>query len=151
MKSVRLPADLATEAERLARELGLTFSDLVEAGLRRQIGWRPNSTVELLAACAESLRDRYPQGRSFPQDVTRELFREVQTVKRLRGLYDAAVAGPDGKISEALRDVLHRRVGKMVKAVLDAEVIGRSLAINAAGELIKTHALLSAKRKRAKP
>jgi len=144
-KSVRLPADLAAEAERRADELGLAFSDLVEAGLRRQVGWPANATIELLEACADSLRSMFPKRQRFPQDVTLKMFRSIRLNGRLRAIYDAAILGPDGKVSELSRDAVHRRLGKMVKAVLDAEVIGRSAPVEAGVELIRTHALLAPK------
>jgi hypothetical protein len=141
-KSLRLAADLAEAAEQRAAELGLTFSDLVEAGLRRAVGWSPNAVTEFVEACADALKARYPNRQGFPQTVTLDVFREIRSDERLRALYDAAIRDSRDEVSDLARDSVHRRIGKMVKAVLDARVIGRSVPLDASVELIKTHALL---------
>jgi hypothetical protein len=141
LKSLRLPADLAGAAEQRARERGLTFSDLVEAGLRQQVGWPTNPMFDLIEVITEDLLERFPHKRGFPQDVTLDVFRGVRAEKRLWKLYEAATTAPDGKPSDLAKDTLHRRIGKTVKAVLDANVVGRSVELGD-DELIKTHALL---------
>jgi hypothetical protein len=149
LKSLRLAADVADAAEQYAQKRGLTFSDVVEAGLRQQIGWRPNPMFELVEAIAKDLRRRFPTKRGFPPDVTLDVFHRVKANRRTWNLYQAAIAGPDGSTSDVARDSVHRRVGKTVKAVLDAEVVGRSADLGSES-LIKTHALLAPRRRTAK-
>ena len=78
------------------------------------------------------------------QDVTLEVFRHLRGDEALRARYLAAIDRGDGFADESLRSTLHRRIGKRVKAVLGAEVVGRSLPLDPAVELIRSFALLRA-------
>lgn len=138
-KTVRLPEPLAEAAEAAALQLGLTFNDIVEVALSIHLKMPANKGHAVLIAVRDHLVAAYPNQRGFPQDVTLDVFRRIQSDKHLWSLYQAAV-GPN---DEAARDSLHRKIGKAVKAVLGAKVDGRSLPLDPAVELIRSHALLS--------
>lgn len=137
-KTVRLPDPLAEAAEAAALQLGLTFNDIVEVALSSHLQMPANKGHAVLMAVRDHLVETYPIQRGFPQDVTLEVFRHIQSDKHLWSLYQAAV----GQDDEAARDSLHRKIGKAVKAVLGAKVVGRSLPLDPAVELIRSHALL---------
>ena len=46
------------------------------------------------------------------------------------------------RLDERARDSLHRRIGRLVKQVLRARAVERSLPLNPTVELIRSHALL---------
>lgn len=142
MKSLRLPRSLVDEAERHARGLGLTFADIVEAGLRREVGMKPNVRTELLKDLALLVSGLYPSKKGFPPDVTLVVVRQMRDDKALKSAYDEAIRDEDGQIDDGARAILHRQIGLLVKRVLDAKVIGRSNPLDPVVELIKTHALL---------
>lgn len=142
-KTIRLPASTVELAEQRAEAEGLTFNDIVDLAVARHLGVPANPAFEVLEAVREFLQAEYPSRRAFPQDVTLRVFRHIQADESLRALYVAATAGADGETDEALRDALHRRIGKRVKAVLGAKVTGRSLPLDPAIELIRSHALLA--------
>jgi len=141
-KTLRLPSDLVQAAEVRAEEIGLNLSDIVEAALAEHLGLPRNQSFEVLAAVRDHLLARYPRRQGFPRDVTLTVFRHIQTDPGLQSLYRSAVVDPDGSLDETARDSLHRRIGKLVKQVLRARVVGRSLPLDPAVELIRSHALL---------
>ena len=139
-KTVRLPETLAVAVENCGADLGLTFTDVVERALRAHLGLPTDPALDLMAQIRLRLRARYPDLTGFPQDVTLEVFKDIRDLKPLRELYDRALDS-GGDAEEALAS-LHRRIGKGVKLVLKATVVGRSLPLNAEEVLIQTHALL---------
>ena len=142
-KTIRLPAAMAELAEQAAIDEGLTFNDIVEIAVAKHLGLPLNPAFELLEAVRDYLQAEYPPGGAFPQDVTRRVFRHLRTNKKLWAKYLAAIEGKDGQADERLRGAVHRRIGKRVKAVLGAVVVGRSLPLDPAVELIRSHALLA--------
>ncbi len=142
VKSVRLPRQVVEATELKAVSLGLTFADIVEAGLRKEIGMDANPRMELLKQIAQWLTNQYPNKDSFPQDVTLSVFRQIRDDLAIRKDYQAAITDPSGKENDDLRWTLHRQIGQCVRRVLDARVIGRSVELDPKVELIKTHALL---------
>ena len=142
MKSVRLPKALVDAVEQRAEVLGLTFADLVEAGLRQEVGMKPNPRTQLLKDLALLVMGLYPKRTGFPPEVTLLIVRAMRADSALVGMYDVAIRNAKGRVDEGLKAVLHRQIGQMVKRVLGATVIGRSNPLDPAVELIKTHALL---------
>ena len=142
IKSVRLSRSLVDVVERHAVELGLTFADIVDAGLRKEVGMAVNARTEVLKGVAEWLRDNYPNKKNFPQNVTLLVFRHIQSDPTLSRDYAAAIRDDDGSVEKYRRQTLHRLVGQAVRRVLDAKVIGRSIELDPDVELIQTHALL---------
>ncbi len=142
-KTLRLPSDLVQAAQARAEETGLNLSDMVEAALAEYLGLPRNQGFAVLEAVRTHLLQRYPRRQTFPQDVTLRVFRHIQTDEALQALYRAAVMDPDGALDETARDSLHRRIGKLVKQVLRARVVGRSLPLDPTVDLVRSHALLA--------
>lgn len=142
MKSVRLPESLVREIELKAEELGLTFADLVETSLRKEMGMRATSKVELMTGITDWLNVMYPRQEGFPEDVTLLVFRQIQVDEGMISDYDAAIRDDDGTVDERIKGSLHRQIGQQVRRVLKARVKGRSIELDPGIELIKTHALL---------
>lgn len=139
-KTVRLTEAMVDAAERWGSALGLTFADVVELALIRHLGLDDDPSFELVVAVRDYLLEKYPDRLGFPQDVTLEVFKHIRDDRELRALYAQAVAaGPDKDQAVAS---LHRRLGKAVKLVLNATVVGRSLPLDPEQFLITTHALL---------
>ena len=141
-KTLRLPSELIEAAEQRAASIGLNLSDIVEAALADHLGLPRNKSFEVLEAVRDHLLDLYPHRQGFPRDVTLTVFRHIQADNHLSDLYRAAVHAADGSFDESARDSLHRRIGRLVKQVLRAQVVGRSLPLDPAVELIRSHALL---------
>jgi hypothetical protein len=80
--------------------------------------------------------------KSFPQNVTLQVFRQIRSDKTLFKKYQKAIANSERQPDDQKQAQVNRRIGKMVKRVLKAKVIGRSLPLNRKEELIETHALL---------
>lgn len=139
-KTVRLTEAMVDAAERWGSALGLTFTDVVELALISHLNLAGNPSFELVEAVRDYLLGKYPERLDFPQDVTLEVFKHIRDDTKLRALYEQALAaGPDRE--EAVAS-LHRRLGKAVKLVLNATVVGRSLPLDPVEFLITTHALL---------
>jgi hypothetical protein len=143
VKSVRLSRQVVEATERMAMSLGLTFADIVEAGLRKEIGMDANPRMEVLKQVANWLTGQYPNKNGFPQDVTLLVFRQIQDDEGLRNAYKAALIDHSGVENDDLKWTLHRQIGQCVRRVLNARVIGRSIELDPEVELIKTHALLA--------
>jgi len=141
-KTVRLRHDVVDAATARADELGITFTNLVESALRHFLDLGGNAPFELLEKVRDHLIALYPDRRGFPRDVTLEVFRAIRDDQDLWRLYVAATRDPDGEIETSARDSLHRRIGRTVKVVLGARVVGRSLLLDPEVELISSHALL---------
>lgn len=141
VKTVRLTPEVVEASAARAAELGLTFSDLVEAAMGQFLGVR-DPAFDVLEAVRGRLLDQYPDRKDFPQNVTLTVFQTIRADPGIWSLYEEAVNDDDGKLVIRARDSLHRRIGKAVKTVLDAEVVGRSLPLDAEVELINSHALL---------
>jgi len=127
-------------AQQEALQLGLTFNDVVEAAMAAHLDMSGNKIHLVLQAVRDYLVAAYPDRRGFPQDVTLRVFRHIRDDEHMWSLYQAAV----GQNDESVRDSLHRKIGKAVKSVLGATVVGRSLPLDSAVELIRSHALLVA-------
>jgi acetylornithine deacetylase/succinyl-diaminopimelate desuccinylase-like protein len=141
-KTIRLPVGLVRLAEARAAELGLAFNDIVEKAMTTHFDLPHNPSFDVLEAVRDHLQSQYPDRRGFPQDVTLEVFHHIQADEHLRSLYDAATTDEDGQAVDSLRGSLHRRIGRSVKAVLGAKVVGRSLPLDPEKDLISSHALL---------
>jgi hypothetical protein len=141
--TVRLPREVVDAAEAKAGELGVTLGDLIDAGLRRELGMKPNPKLQFLLDVAERLRADVPNRKSFRSDVTLQVFHAIRDDASLRSSYDQLISGPDGTINDRAKEDIHRKVGKLVPRVLGAKVMGRSLPLDPAVHLIKTHALLA--------
>lgn len=146
-RSVRLPLALVETLESRAAAMGLTFNDLVADILLKEVGAERNPATVLLVELRSWLHDHYKM-HNFPQDVTLQLFRAIRGDRELLRLYQAAIKDEAGKRDEHRKAALHRRIGKMVKMQLDAEVVGRSPLLDREVELIESYAFLKPTRRR---
>lgn len=141
-RTIRLRAALVRAADQDANELGLSFNDIVDRALAAHLQMPHHPAFDLLQAIRGLLLEKYPDRLRYPQTVTLEVFRDIRARKDLWSLYEAATTDEEGRPSEPLRDALHRRIGRAVKAILGAKVVGRSLPLDPEKELIRSHALL---------
>jgi len=141
-KSIKLPRELVDAVEHRANELGLTFADVLEAGLRKEVNMPTNPRTDLLTQVGQWLLEQYPDKKGFPAEVTLTVFRKIKADSSFWTVYEAAITNSSGEEDESLRWTLHRQIGQAVRRVLDAQVIGRSVELDPEVELIKTHALL---------
>ena len=141
-KTVRLSSTIVDPAEVKADQLGLNFNDIVEIAMAAYLGLAKNRSFALLEAVRDYLLKTYPDRKGFPQDVTLTVFKHIRANKKMWRIYKEATTDEDGNFDESARDSLHRRIGKAVKTVLGAKVVGRSLPLDPAKELIRSHALL---------
>ncbi len=142
VRSVRLPPEVMAAAEVKASELGLTFNDVVEVALRRMLDMKTDAKTELMIEIAQRLRDRFPRRTGFPNHVTRDVFHDIRDDEDLKKLYDEAIRGEDGTVDENKKGTVHKQVGHLVRRVLGAKVVGRSLPLDPEVDLIGSHALL---------
>lgn len=141
-KSFRLPGDLVTAAEERAADLGITLTDLLADALAKELNMPRQPTTALSAEVSAMILTTYDR-RSFPTDVTLDVFRRIRDDAGLRKLYDQAIDDGTGAPDRHRRWSVHRRIGRIVKRRLRAKVVGRSLPLDPAVELIETHALLA--------
>ncbi len=137
-KTIRLPSEVVTAAVHRAEELGLTFTHIVEVALREHLGLDDDPAYKLVLDIRDYLRESYTD--DFPQDVTLRVFHRIQSNEEWAALYLRALEGDD---RDRLLAALHRRIGKAVRLILGAKVIGRSLPLDPVENLIKSHALLA--------
>lgn len=143
LRTFRLDPRLVKRVEEHADQLGLSFTDVLETALAREVNLRDGraDAAELLREITAFVGATYsPQ--SFPEDITRIVFERICGEEALRQLYDAAIVRDDGHVDEHKRAELHRRIGRLVKRLLDASVVGRSETLDREEHLIETHALL---------
>lgn len=145
VKSVRIDRDLADRAATEADVLGVTFSELVAVSLKRTLGEEPEPGYVFAQEIAFWLRENYGTG-DFPEDVTLRVFHRIRDFPQWRAEYQQLIRGIDGGVDYDALIALHRRIGRLVLRVLDAEVIGRSEPLDPEEHLIKSHALLRPKR-----
>ncbi len=143
MKTVRVARDVLEAAQAKADELGVTLNDIIDAGLRKELGMKPNPKLQFLSDVAERLRADFPSKKAFPNDVTLRVFHAIRDDPGLRSSYEQLIGARGGGINEQAKEDIHRQIGKLVPRVLGAKVMGRSLPLDPAVHLIKTHALLA--------
>lgn len=139
--AMRLPADVVAGVKEQADRRGLNFNEGVVFCIRGFLQLPQDPAIPLLDALStwvESTFDKH----NFPEDVTLQTFRHVRDTASLRAMYDTAIRDAAGNIDKGTLGKLHRRIGALVRHILDARVAGRSVEYDPAIELIKTHALL---------
>ena len=137
--SARVPLELADAIEAEAAKTGLSVNEVVNDALAGRFSFRADPMAQVLRKAL--LFARRLDKRAFPQDVTLRAVREIRD--RHRRIYDAAIMDSKGAVDQRRRAALHRRIGLTVKRTLGAKVVGRSLALDPAVELISSCALLA--------
>jgi hypothetical protein len=142
IKTVRLPAELIERAQDEADALGVSFNEFTVYALGVALGGQPgDASMAFLKDVAAWVRMRFSKA-DFPPDVTLVVFHHIQEDGILWDRYLKVVSDETGERDSALVTSLHRRIGRMVKRVLGAEVFGRSLPLDPDEHLIQSHALL---------
>lgn len=137
-KTVRLPAEVVEAAEHWGDALGLSFTDVVEMALRDKLPDLGDSPAFTLLTAVRDWLETFDK-QDFPQDVTLRVFQHIQDDPQLWQLYLRAT---DDRSDSAKVGSVHRRIGKAVKLVLGAKVVGRSLPLDPDEHVIQSHALL---------
>ncbi len=135
--TVRLPKDVADAAKQKADDITVSVSEEITEVLANHYGLPSNPKIALLRDVAKHVKDNYDPG-NFSSEVILEVFRHIRDTPMLRGKYDAAVLGSDGKVHERRRQQLHQQIAKTVKRVLNAEVFARSVPLTTTDDLIKS-------------
>jgi hypothetical protein len=140
--TARIPVSLIERAEVLANEAGMSLNDLLVHALDRELGGGGDPMIRLLAALRTWVRNTFEAG--FPVDVTLKTFQHLRADPVLWSAYEKCICDANGNLVPERRSGLHRRIGLLVKRVLKAEVVGRSLPLNVKEHLISSYALLQA-------
>ena len=141
VKTVRLPTELAARVEEESASVGLTFNDYAVYALERLLSnsHEPDASFPFLRQLAKWTGETYG-GKPFPNTVTLEVFHHIRDTKDLREAYDRLLANDVDR--QAIRS-LHRRIGLMVKRVLNAKVEGRSAPRDPRKDLVTTFSYLA--------
>lgn len=135
VKTVRIPEELFREVENSAKKQGSNFNDTVVTALRRYLGLPSEDGTLFIQKVFNWVVQTYRQD-DFPEDVTRQVFQHIQKDPELLVEYHQVTRRREDK------ETINRKIGKMVKQTLNAEVIGRSLPLPRGEELITSYALL---------
>jgi len=141
IKSVRLPDELAERISREADQLGVTFNALVVNALNESLGDGGDKSIDLLKELSSWLRQNYSP-KSFPSNITFQTFQHIIREKRLRKQYDGIIHKGSGEKDFKALISLHRRIGRLVKTVLKADVNGRIIGLDPGKYLIKSYSKL---------
>lgn len=137
VKTVRIPTELCQQVESWAKKTGSNFNDTVITALRAHIGLPSEAGVLFIHRIFDWVVKTYKKS-EFPENVTHKAFQHIQNTPELLKEYQQITMQRENK------EIINRRIGKMVKQALDAEVVGRSLPLGKE-ELITTYALLRPK------
>lgn len=135
VKTVRIPTELFEDVEKAARQQGSNFNDTVINSLRAYLGFPSDEGAVFIQKIYKWVISRWPID-DFPENVTQLVFRHIQETPALFKNYQTATRDREQ------REIINRKIGKMVKQALNATVIGRSLPITGTNELITSYALL---------
>lgn len=141
-KTVRLPDALLAAAEARAADLGVTFTDVLADALAKELSMTRDPSIVLLTQLSAFITQTFDP-RSFPPDATLITVRHVRDDVGLRGPYEQAIRDAGGAVDQNQKGSIHRRIGRLVKRLLGAKVIGRSAPLDPSVELIESHALLA--------
>ena len=141
VKTIRVSQDLLERVNTTAGRLGISFNEFATHALEVALGNKGDENIGLLADLTQWVEGNFDRT-AFPPDVTLLVFHHLRDDRKLRRKYDASIHDPSGRTNWDALISVHRRIGRMVKRVLAAEVFGRSLALDPKEHLIKAHALL---------
>jgi len=141
-RTIRISQEVAEVALAYAGTKGVSLSFLVEAALASYLGLSERRAFEVLEAICEYLMERYPDRRGFDEKVTLEVFHWLRDDPRAERLYVAATTDDEGRPDSTARASLHRKIGRLVKTVLQAQVIRRSGPLDPKEHLVRSFTLL---------
>lgn len=139
--SIRFTEEMYSRVEEEAERLGWSPSDVVTYAVCKQLGMPVDPGIDLITTLKIWVEMKWGT-RNFPKDATLQIFRHIKLDPVIFDQYNKIIMGDDGQLNEQKRAYINRRIGKMVKKVLKAKVVGRSLPLDRNIELIETHALL---------
>ncbi len=139
--SVRVPDDLAVRIDAFAAQTGMTWNELITHALDLMLGGQGDPAIAFLTQVRAWVQATY-RSDAFPEDVTLRVFQHIRSDDRLFATYQACLASAGPANAYQMKASIHRRIGLMVKRVLNATVIGRSLPLDPAVNLISSCALL---------
>ena len=142
VRTLRISSDVAREVDDEADRLGITFTDFMVHAAQLALGRNGDPAIDFLKSLSRWIEKTYDKT-FFPADVTLQVFHHIRDDAQFRHQYDALTTTETGEKDWDAVISLHRRIGRMVKRVLNARVVARSLPLDPEEHLIKTHALLA--------
>lgn len=136
IKTIRIPQKLCDAVEKHALNKGSNFNDTVISALYKLLGLPTDEISAFINRLHEYVTHTWTED-NFPENVTHLVFKHLKNDQILFEEYLRITSN-----DRSLREILHRKIGKMVKQSLNAKVIGRSLPLTGEDELITTYALL---------
>ncbi len=143
-KSLRLEENIVQQINTKCDEIGMSFNDFILYALNVQFGIENDNSLELLKLLAQWIRKHYSKD-SFPDDITLRVFHQIRDSEQLSKIYNSIIYGEKKLKNIQLMISLHRRIGRMVKMILNAKVKARSIPLDPELNLIKTYSLLEPK------
>ncbi|MBF0548079.1 MAG: hypothetical protein HQM08_26815 [Candidatus Riflebacteria bacterium] len=134
VKTIRIPKDLFKNVENHAKKQGSNFNDTVITALRSFLGLPTEEAALFIQKLFKWVLKTFKED-NFPENVTHQVFRHIQKDRVILEEYQRLTQKQEDK------EIINRKIGKMVKQALGATVVGRSLPLGN-GELITTYALL---------
>lgn len=139
--TLRVPTELAENVDTEASRLGITVTDFMAYAARCVLGEPPDPAIRFLMELSKWIEATFDK-QAFPSDVTLRVFHHIRDTEEFRGQYNVLIKNEHGARDPSAVTSLHRRIGRLVKRVLNAEVIARSVPLNPDEHLVTTHALL---------
>lgn len=138
--SIRLPKEIAQRAEEFAGQTGMTLSEFIVHSMDLALGGKGDPSIAFMARARSWILTSYTN--DFPEDVTLRVFQHIRSDPDLYAAYQNCIESSDPQRAYEMRTSLHRRIGLMVKRLLNATVVGRSLPLDPSVNLITSCALL---------
>ncbi len=135
IKTVRIPTELFEYIERVAQQQGSNFNETVVNSLRSYLGLPSDEGALFIQKLFKWVVSEWSP-EDFPENVTQLVFQHIQEDSNFLKEYKKVTQ------SREQREIINRKIGKMVKQALSATVIGRSLPLTGSNELILSYAIL---------
>ena len=137
IKSIRMPVELLDKLKFEADDLGISLNNYILSILKNRSSSSHNTNTSLVIAISKWIRENFTKN-DFPPDITLKVFLYIKNNEDFFSTYKTIIEeGIESKIS------LHRQIGMLVKEVLNAKVIGRSIPLDPKINLIKTYSILA--------
>ncbi len=134
-KTIRFSEELVALGEMEALKLGLTFNDLIVLSFQSFLNIQSGCQIEFFKNLRDWIITTFDP-KNFPEDVTFQTFKHIQNNQELYKIYQSLV------MTKSEREVIHRRIGKLVKQTLNAKVKGTSARLDPEKDLIATFSFL---------
>ena len=132
-----MPVELLDKLKFEADDLGISLNNYILSILKNRSSSSHNTNTSLVIAISKWIRENFTKN-DFPPDITLKVFLYIKNNEDFFSTYKTIIEeGIESKIS------LHRQIGMLVKEVLNAKVIGRSIPLDPKINLIKTYSILA--------